>query len=106
MEWKNALVKSRKLQALEIIQKSVTLELNLLVIRTCFSAILLPIEDNLNVDFENGILVDDAQSQIAGISEHITPKTHGSSTAELKLPPYTIKSTRREAQEPRLNMLA
>lgn len=74
MEWKNALVKSRKLQALKIIQKSVTLELNLLVIRTCFSAIFLPIEDNLNVDFENGILVDDAQSQMAGISEHITPK--------------------------------
>lgn len=98
--------KKQKAASTENYSKSVTSELNLLVIRTCFSAIFLPIEDNLNVDFENGILVDDAQSQMAGISEHITPKTHGSSTAELKLPPYTIKSTRREAQVPRLNMLS
>lgn len=53
VEWKNALVKSRKLQALKIIQKSlsVTSELNLLLIHACFSAIFLPSEDNINVEF-------------------------------------------------------
>lgn len=53
VEWKNVLVKSRMLQALKIIQKSlsVTLELNLFVIHTCFSGTFLPAEDNINVDF-------------------------------------------------------
>lgn len=64
-----------------------------------------PVKTILTWNFENGILVDDVQSQI-GISEHITPQTHVSSTAELKLSPYSSKSTRSEAQEPTLNTLS
>lgn len=53
VEWKNAQVKSRKLLALKIIHKSlsVTSELNLLVIHACFSTIFLLIQYNINMEF-------------------------------------------------------
>lgn len=77
---------------------------------TCNPCLLLcnlppPLKTILTWIFENGILVDDVQSQ-TGISKHITPQTCVSSTAELKLSLHIIKPSRKEAQEPSLNTLS